>query len=1064
MKKIFITIITLCLFNFFLFRSNIIKANSDTNGQIEVVVQSNDDLGNNIYGFSIYELNENNLNSSFVYNEETLITHLNTNSSHKAYFNSIYSKFSIEMDINSIQLGYGTDSKILYSKKDKYSYVFNIKKVQYVNCNIDDKGIISVELYDNNYNELFAPYNVEFNYDEEDLIDNTVSFNVNVITDQVFSFDFYIDFTNYSQLEKEIYLNNINFDSSLFQNMIQPLSSEEDEKAYFGEQESNYNSYVPLVNNGFYQVYVNNIEEDEETNSLLANFILNSFITVDNFYVNTLGYQRPIKTNKNSYYGIYLKYDTIRNNKVSEGCTNYVNIVDLPDGTEGSSTYIVISVEKKASYTVDDLNYILSICAHECYHGVQARYGVDDIWISESTATFMTLYYMDIVNHIQCTPLEERYAELVMEFNTDNSTLIPNLSNGSTESTYGAMLFFAYLYEKFNNISFMKNIITSYYDSASRQSFINRIALDLNIPHDDLFAEFQIYRSFPSVMFTKIGDNYTSLWSRPYEQTENLSQAKYACNYNSYLTRMVGFSELNKIAYFSISTNISSGIRMYIIYENNIQTINQLGDGSGLRYSVSYDSLTLDKSNIYLLAVNCNQSSTTSLSFTISKTSDELNNAINIYNCNNKEFNLSSLLPGNSEVIMINNSQIGYYEFELENFINCRPSIIEIYDSTYELLNKSNLSDDNNSISFDNSLKIVSYMPSSLSVNHEHENPCYIRIIKGDSVTANSKLIVTDVNKINDISTKELNSSLSFSDVYGDEIVKINNNLFGNLSLQITSNDIEDSSKIYIINAYRQPYDFSSTSYELTSIQNEINVNVSCTNVKDVYVLFTNCNNISLSISVSFIPSNEYSIILDKNEADISLMGTEVRINNGLRETNTIMVGLTRCAFLGDDAPTTSRVDYDWYSSDESIVKVSAYGTITAVGVGTAYIQSRCKSNYKYSTICINVYPDNSTNVKYITITTDMRSDPVLVGTEVSSGRGEINGTTIHLGYTRYASLTTDAPSSFIQDYIWESSNTNIAKVSTYGTITAVGVGNVTITCTYKYNSNYIGTLIIQVI
>lgn len=50
------------------------------------------------------------------------------------------------------------------------------------------------------------------------------------------------------------------------------------------------------------------------------------------------------------------------------------------------------------------------------------------------------------------------------------------------------------------------------------------------------------------------------------------------------------------------------------------------------------------------------------------------------------------------------------------------------------------------------------------------------------------------------------------------------------------------------------------------------------------------------------------------------------------------------------------------------------------------------------------------------------------------------------------------------QDYIWTSSNSNVAYVNTYGYITGISKGSVTITATLKLNSQWIGqfSIIVQ--
>ena len=86
-------------------------------------------------------------------------------------------------------------------------------------------------------------------------------------------------------------------------------------------------------------------------------------------------------------------------------------------------------------------------------------------------------------------------------------------------------------------------------------------------------------------------------------------------------------------------------------------------------------------------------------------------------------------------------------------------------------------------------------------------------------------------------------------------------------------------------------------------------------------------------------------------------------------------------------------------------------------------------------------------------------------GTEVSENNGEIGGVLIHKGYTRLICFESNSPTDSIQDFVWTSSDNDIATVSAYGTITAKNkTGVVTITGVYKYNSKFIATIIINVV
>ena len=159
---------------------------------------------------------------------------------------------------------------------------------------------------------------------------------------------------------------------------------------------------------------------------------------------------------------------------------------------------------------------------------------------------------------------------------------------------------------------------------------------------------------------------------------------------------------------------------------------------------------------------------------------------------------------------------------------------------------------------------------------------------------------------------------------------------------------------------------------------------------------------------------------------------------------------------------SNSRLDYNWYSTNESVALISDYGTIIAISPGVTIITSICKNSFKKSYIIIIVEDDDENCVTEFNITLDLRSDGS-IGTEVSSGNGKVNENTIRVGYTRLISLTEHAPYNKIQSYIWTSEDPTIASVSEFGTIKGLKPGKTIIHGQYKYNSNYIGSIIVQI-
>ena len=105
--------------------------------------------------------------------------------------------------------------------------------------------------------------------------------------------------------------------------------------------------------------------------------------------------------------------------------------------------------------------------------------------------------------------------------------------------------------------------------------------------------------------------------------------------------------------------------------------------------------------------------------------------------------------------------------------------------------------------------------------------------------------------------------------------------------------------------------------------------------------------------SVATFTITDYDLVVDPEGAET--VGTEVTINGSAYGETTLSVGYTRCIYLGGNAPSQSRLDYTFASSDETIATVSAYGTIEAKSLGRVVIT--CVSN------------DNPTQVSKIVIT-----------------------------------------------------------------------------------------------
>lgn len=138
----------------------------------------------------------------------------------------------------------------------------------------------------------------------------------------------------------------------------------------------------------------------------------------------------------------------------------------------------------------------------------------------------------------------------------------------------------------------------------------------------------------------------------------------------------------------------------------------------------------------------------------------------------------------------------------------------------------------------------------------------------------------------------------------------------------------------------------------------------------------------------------------------------------------TLWVGETKSITTTVGPTTASNKTLTWSSSNTSVATVSSTGVITAKNKGTATIT--CKAS------------DGSGISKSCAVTVKQQINTIsLSATEA----------TLWVGKTKYIKATVNPTTASKTTVNWSSSDTNVATVSKYGTITAIGKGNCTITC-----------------
>ncbi len=147
---------------------------------------------------------------------------------------------------------------------------------------------------------------------------------------------------------------------------------------------------------------------------------------------------------------------------------------------------------------------------------------------------------------------------------------------------------------------------------------------------------------------------------------------------------------------------------------------------------------------------------------------------------------------------------------------------------------------------------------------------------------------------------------------------------------------------------------------------------------------------------------------------------------------------------------SSSRLDYYWYSSNESIATVTDYGTVLGKNVGTVKIMAVLKED------------PSKVFIKEFTIIEDAGTDPLIVNSTLTVNYSETDS-----GTFRLALEEVNCPYPWFQDYSWslfipEQENALTVYLDEWGNIAVNQVGGFVLTGSYLKNNRI--TVIIDVI
>ncbi len=388
---------------------------------------------------------------------------------------------------------------------------------------------------------------------------------------------------------------------------------------------------------------------------------------------------------------------------------------------------------------------------------------------------------------------------------------------------------------------------------------------------------------------------------------------------------------------------ISSNPVNIIIYDSNMNVINRVSNtltqflGFGTYY-VSFEFNNVNTSGMFEIGISLTWTSTDIL---LSSGNNDIKNSMhlnseNVYHCNYK---------------YLKNQGDGFY----------RLSLNAGSDATYPV-GAIRIYTDQNRTTLLNSYGTTEINKQAITCNDENElfvffpeNYYYYIEITLPNLSYTSISLT-----IEKVETQDLNYQNSLATTCLDELFtnKMNNSYFKEVTIShrskieldiITRGTIDVDIPVYIFEKYRDPgYDSGINHYYLNL---EYTASITSTNRWPVFTAILNpgtyyigysdnINNVSIQFALIRKVNTDLNIdgtlVADPTGNAGFTIGSEVTLNNGAFLGNTITEGFTRCLYLMVEdrlSDPMSRLQYDWYSSDESVAIVTSYGTVIAQSV-----------------------------------------------------------------------------------------------------------------------------------
>ena len=499
---------------------------------------------------------------------------------------------------------------------------------------------------------------------------------------------------------------------------------------------------------------------------------------------------------------------------------------------------------------------------------------------------------------------------------------------------------------------------------------------------------------------------------------------------------------------YKINANSSKTINI-IIYDANMNVISSgsntvtqfLGCGT---YYISFEFDDTNASGTFEIGISLTWTSSNIL---LNKGTNNIKNSMhlnneNVYHCSYK---------------YLNNQGEGFYRFSLNvgSNIILPEGTIKIYSNINktELLNRYGSTGINEqAITYNGENEIYVFLPEN--------GYYYIDVVLPKSTYSLITLTIEQVEK-NDINYQNRLATIGFDELFDNKTVT---NYFEEVTIShrskieldiVTSGTINRNIPIYIFEKHRDPgYEPGDNHYYLVL---EYTNNITSINSGPVFTVILNPGTYYIGYSDNFDKVQIQFALRRKVNTDLNIdgtlvtdparnqgfpLGSEVTFNNGSLRGNTITEGFTRNLYLMVEdrlRDPMSRLDYDWYSSNENVAKVTKYGTVLALNVS---------ENTTVTIYAINKDDPSIVYKKDFIILKETKTEQIVIECNMSYSYSEENGMyTLELDFT-------NSPYPYIGYYVWDIECFNGINVDMehHGLVSSTGPGAALLTANYTLN------------